>query len=141
MLVISAGGVVYRKGENGLEIQLIKDRFGKMTLAKGKLEAGETVEEAALREIAEETGTVGRIVDKLVNISYEDKVHASMKEVHYFLVEAIGGDDRVQVEEIDGLGWYKPEEAWKLQRSSGYGNNEEVLAKAFALLKLEGPHK
>lgn len=139
MQVISAGGVVYRENGGRLEIQLIRDRFGRMTLAKGKLEAGETVEQAALREIEEETGTVGRIQDKLTVIRYEDKVHGTDKEVHYFLVEAEGGTDRVQVEEIDGLGWYTPEEAWALQVSSGYGNNGEVLKKAFALLHLEGP--
>jgi len=141
MKVISAGGVVFRKGDKGLEIQLIRDRFGKITLAKGKLEAGETVEQAALREIEEETGTVGRIVDKLSVVEYEDKVHGADKEVHYFLVEAEGGRDRVQVEEIDGLGWHAPAEAWSLQTASGYRNNDEVLQQAFALLQYGGTNR
>ncbi|MEO3947354.1 NUDIX domain-containing protein [Gorillibacterium sp. CAU 1737] len=138
MKVISAGGVVYKKDSTGLSIQLIKDRFGQMTLAKGKLEEGETIQQAALREIQEETGTEGRIVDALMSIAYEDTVHGSAKEVHYFLVEAIGGEDRVQVEEIGEVGWYSPEEAWRLQTSFGYDNNDAVLKKAFALLQLEG---
>ena len=58
---ISAGGVVYRHHEGALQIQLILDRYGKTSLPKGKMEAGETVEQTALREICEETGIVGSI--------------------------------------------------------------------------------
>lgn len=137
MRVVSAGGVVYRKAEQGVgfEIQLIKDRFGKITLAKGRMEPGETVEETALREIAEETGTVGRIVKSLAVIHYRDEVHQADKVVHYYLVEAVGGSDKVQVEEIDEVGWFAPERALKLQKQSGYGNNDHVLEKALTELK------
>lgn len=137
MRVVSAGGVVYRKNAQGVgfEIQLIKDRFGKITLAKGRMEPGETVEQTALREIEEETGTVGRIVKPLSVISYRDEVHHADKEVHYYLVEAIGGSDKVQVEEINEVGWYTPERALFLQKQSGYGNNDHVLEKAWTELK------
>jgi 8-oxo-dGTP pyrophosphatase MutT (NUDIX family) len=48
----SAGGVVVRRMENGeWLVQMIADCFGKMTLAKGKMEPGETIEQTALREI------------------------------------------------------------------------------------------
>jgi len=56
---ISAGGVVYRKEGDRLELLMIEDRYGKWTLPKGKQEAGEEVEETALREIREETGLRG----------------------------------------------------------------------------------
>ena len=66
---ISAGGVVYRYNGDQLQIQLIKDRYGKMSFAKGKQEPGESVEETALREIVEETGIVGIIVKPIdINI-------------------------------------------------------------------------
>jgi 8-oxo-dGTP pyrophosphatase MutT (NUDIX family) len=137
---ISAGGVVYRKCGVELEIQLIEDRFGRMTLAKGKMEPGETVEQTALREIEEETGITGKITDSLNVISYVYE-HAELgtvkKEVHYYLVEAEDGPLTAQVEEITGVAWYSAREAWELQRDSGYDNNDEVLRIAFEKLGLE----
>ena len=56
MVEISAGGLVYRMEKDELQVQMIQDRYGKITLPKGKMEAGETIEETALREILEETG-------------------------------------------------------------------------------------
>lgn len=140
---ISAGGVVYRKRKEQLEIQLIEDRFGRMTLAKGKMEPGETIEQTALREIEEETGIIGQITEPLTIISYVYE-HAQLgniqKEVHYYLVEANSGQLEAQVEEIKGVAWYAPLEAWRLQRDSGYDNNDEVLALAFTKLGVEvGP--
>lgn len=127
---ISAGGVVYRNHDGQLEIQLIEDRFGRITLAKGKMEPGETIEQTALREIEEETGITGRLDAPIQVISYAYE-HAQLgtvqKEVHYYLVEADEGRLQAQVEEITGVAWYEPSEAWKLQRSSGYDNNDEVL--------------
>jgi len=140
MKEIAAGGVVYRRrGDGGLEIQLIEDRFGKVTLAKGRMEAGETVEETAVREIGEETGIKGRIVEKVsvVHYSYEMEDRGSVdKEVHYFLVEAAGGDLQPQLEEIAGVSWYDPQKAWRLQLDRGYENNHEVLGLALSLLGL-----
>ncbi|MFD0672098.1 NUDIX hydrolase [Cohnella sp. GCM10027633] len=135
---ISAGGVVYRRRDGGLEIQLIEDRFGKMTLAKGKMEPGETIEQTALREIEEETGLVGELRDKLTVIGYTYE-HATLgtveKEVHYYLVEAREGRLVAQVEEITGVGWYDPDTAWRLQLEQGYDNNDDVLR--LALDKLD----
>jgi 8-oxo-dGTP pyrophosphatase MutT (NUDIX family) len=134
---ISAGGVVFREQDGRLEIQLIEDRFGKRTLAKGKMEPGETVEQTALREIVEETGVTGRIVEPLQTISYQYE-HAELgvvqKEVHYYLVEAEEGQLRAQVEEISGVAWHPPADAWRLQREAGYDNNDEVLRLALERL-------
>lgn len=52
----SAGGVILRKIQNTWQVLLIKDMSGKWTFPKGKIEKGETIEEAAIREIFEETG-------------------------------------------------------------------------------------
>ncbi|MBB6675382.1 deoxyribose-phosphate aldolase [Cohnella nanjingensis] len=137
MKEISAGGVVYRNRNGKVEVQLIEDRFGKMTLAKGKMEQGETIEETALREIREETGIVGAIRGPLSVIRYQyetaDRVTVQ-KEVHYYLVEASEGALQAQVEEIKGVAWYAPEESWRLQRSGGYDNNDEVLRQALQKL-------
>ncbi len=77
MKEISAGGVVYRKAGDDLQVQMIQDRYGKITLPKGKMEPGETVEQTALREILEETGIVGRIVKPLETITYQSICQAS----------------------------------------------------------------
>jgi 8-oxo-dGTP pyrophosphatase MutT (NUDIX family) len=138
MKEISGGGVVYRKSsEGGLEIQLIEDRFGQVTLPKGRMEPGESIEQTALREIREETGITGHIIEPLAEIRYQyDSIDRGTvdKVVHYFLVEADGGQQQAQVEEIAGVSWYAPREAWRLQRTRGYDNNCAVLARALALL-------
>mgnify|MGYP001179646035 CR=1 FL=1 len=137
---VSAGGVVYRETGGRIEIQLIRDRFGRLSLAKGKLEPGETAEQAAIREIAEETGIDGEIVAPLTTVRYQyvkpgggtvDKV------VHYYLVRARDGELRAQTEEIDGVSWHDPGDAWSRQRAEGYGNNDEVLRLALGMLGLD----
>lgn len=133
MKEISAGGVVYRMHEGHLQVQLIQDRYGKITLPKGKMEAGETVPETALREIREETGIEGRIVSPLEIIKYQyqlPQMGMINKEVHYYLVEAVGGKLQPQVEEIRGVEWLEPGEAWRKHKKSGYANNDSVLKKA-----------
>ncbi|MFF2481633.1 NUDIX hydrolase [Paenibacillus sp. NPDC058071] len=140
MKEISAGGVVFRHTEDGaLQIQLIQDRYGKVSLPKGKMEAGETVEQTALREIAEETGLIGKIIEPIDQIKYQyhDEAKGTVdKEVHYYLVEAIGGTLQAQVEEIRGVDWFEPADAWRRQKQSGYDNNNRILAGALRLLGL-----
>lgn len=134
---ISAGGVVYRAAGDRLEVQLIQDRYGKISLAKGKMEPGETVEETALREIEEETGIVGKIVAPVdvIKYKYVNPVHGEVhKEVHYFLVEARGGTLRPQIEEISGVSWYDPMDAWLKQEQGGYDNNDVIVRKALSQL-------
>jgi len=60
--VRAAGGIVWRGGPGGRRLAVIhRPRRGDWTLPKGKLEAGESFEEAALREVAEETGCEARL--------------------------------------------------------------------------------
>lgn len=141
MKEISAGGVVFRRTEQDqLQIQLIQDRYGKVSLPKGKMEAGETVEQTALREIAEETGMEGVIVAPIdqIKYQYEHAAHGTVnKEVHYYLVEAVGGSLQAQVEEIRGVDWFEPLEAWRKQKQSGYENNNHIVAGALRLLGID----
>lgn len=133
MKEISAGGVVYRKKDGKLQIQLIQDRYGRTSLPKGKMEPGETVEQTALREIVEETGIRGVVQEPLALIEYKYK-HPEKglvdKEVHYFLVEAREGELVPQIEEIRGVAWFEPIAAWEKQLSSGYDNNDDILRNA-----------
>ena len=140
MKEISAGGVVYRKSGRKTELLIIEDRYMKVSLPKGKQEKGETIEETALREIQEETGIIGKVIQPL-EIIYYNYYHPELgpvaKEVHYYLVEALSGNLKPQVEEISKVDWLNPKQAWKKQRNNGYNNNNSVLKKAYEVLKLD----
>lgn len=85
------------------------DRRGRLlwSLPKGHLEAGESTEDAAVREIEEETGIRGRVVASLGTIDYwfvaEDRrIH---KTVHHYLLEAAGGRLSDRDLEVDEVAW------------------------------------
>jgi 8-oxo-dGTP pyrophosphatase MutT (NUDIX family) len=93
----SAGGVVVDLAAATPRAAVIArlNRAGRVEwcLPKGHLERGETPQEAAVREIAEETGITGRVIGSLGDIDYwfsaeGRRVH---KFVHHFLLEATGG--------------------------------------------------
>ncbi|MBP1930515.1 NUDIX hydrolase [Ammoniphilus resinae] len=139
MKEVSAGGVVYRRQPNHVEILMIEDRYMKVSLPKGKQESEETIEQTALREVREETGIEGEIREPLEVIYYQ-YYHPQMgqinKEVHYYLVEATGGVLVPQIEEINKVQWMEPTKAWKMQQENGYENNDSVISKAFDILGL-----
>jgi len=77
------------------------------SLPKGTPNAGETLEETALREVTEETGLLVRILAPVGPIEYVFvqrgvRIH---KTVHYFLMEAIGGDLAGHDREFDEVRW------------------------------------
>ncbi len=83
------------------------DRSGRLrwSLPKGHLEPGETAEQAAVREVAEETGITGRITAPLGSLSYSFTVDGRRihKRVHHFLMVAESGelsDDDIEVTEV-----------------------------------------
>jgi len=94
---ISAGGVVFKRAPQGILVGMIRDPFAKWAFAKGHVEPGETVEQAALRETREEMGLGSlRIVAPLGRIDFwfrdryrpESRGTLIHKFVHYFLLEA-----------------------------------------------------
>jgi len=109
----SAGGLVIDaprgRGPRGPRAALIArhDRRGRLvwSLPKGHLEQGETPEDAAVREIAEETGIAGRVVAPLGTIDFwfvaeNRRIH---KTVHHYLLIAEGGelsDEDIEVVEV-----------------------------------------
>jgi 8-oxo-dGTP pyrophosphatase MutT (NUDIX family) len=93
----SAGGLVVDRGTGEARAAVIArlNRAGRIEwcLPKGHLEQGETPEQAAVREIEEETGIRGRVVRALGTIEYRfsadgRRIH---KLVHHYLLEALGG--------------------------------------------------
>ncbi len=131
----SAGGVVYRLKENQIEIVLIKDRYERWTLPKGKLEPGEDSERAALREIAEETGIRGALVSRLHTVRYvysDQKRGPVNKTVDYFLVKAVGGDLVPQPGEVLAVRWV---ELSRAIQECEYENTVDVLTRAAQRLR------
>lgn len=131
----SAGGVVYKFDGENLKILLIATKNGKVwSLPKGLVEKNEDLKETALREIKEETGVNGKIIDEVGEISYwfVIKNEKYFKKVKYFLVEYIGGDINPDWE-VDIAKWFTSEEA--LQKLT-YKSDREILKKA--LKKISG---
>jgi len=85
---VSAGGVIVKKeGDVYLTLLLRDTRFPEWYFAKGHVESGETLEQAALREVAEEAGLHHLKIHSLLG-SYErfvEKTNES-KTIHYFLM-------------------------------------------------------
>ncbi len=106
---VSAGGLVLDPNSEPLAGALIGklSRRGTLiwALPKGKVEPGETLERAAIREVQEETGITGEIVAPLGSVQYwfissGKRIH---KTVHHFLLRAVGGtlsDADVEVTEV-----------------------------------------
>jgi ADP-ribose pyrophosphatase YjhB (NUDIX family) len=107
----SAGGLVVdrRDGDNPQAALIGRiDRRGRLlwSLPKGHVEAGETNEDAAVREVAEETGITGRVLAPLGTIDFwfvaeGRRIH---KTVHHFLMLAEGGElsaDDIEVEQVE----------------------------------------
>ncbi len=94
---ISAGGLVVDLGRPRPAAAVIArvNRAGRVEwcLPKGHLEDGETAEQAAVREIAEETGITGRVIGSLGTIDFwfSAKGRRIHKRVHHYLLEATGG--------------------------------------------------
>ncbi len=101
----SAGGVIYRWHDEFPHILLIRDAYQHWGFPKGHLEEGETAEDAAVREVKEETGIRGVVLAPLGTIDYwfvaeNRRVH---KTVHHYLLEAAGGelsDEDIEVTEV-----------------------------------------
>ena len=95
---VSAGGVVYRREDEGIEMALAarRTRRGELAwgLAKGAIEPGESEEQAAVREVLEETGLEVDVEADLGDIRYFyvwEGVRVR-KRVHFFLMRMTGGD-------------------------------------------------
>ncbi|MFA5094430.1 MAG: NUDIX hydrolase [Candidatus Omnitrophota bacterium] len=115
----SAGGVVYKNTASGIEIVILTRNGGKVfCLPKGKIEGSETPEQAALREIREETGLTGAIEEELGPIKYrfnseEDGVRVN-KTVTFFLVKYISGSTNDHDTDAEEVRWLLLSEALKI---------------------------
>ena len=110
----AAGGVVMRNGPEETEIAVVhRPRYDDWTFPKGKLDPGETFEEAALREVREETGLTCRLGPELAFAHYEDN-EGRPKVVRYWLMAVIEDPGFEPNDEVDELRWLTPAEATEL---------------------------
>jgi 8-oxo-dGTP pyrophosphatase MutT (NUDIX family) len=135
---VSAGGVVYRREGDDLEVLLAarRTRRGDLAwgLAKGGIEADESIEDAAVREVREETGIEADIEDPLGDTKYFyvwDEVRVR-KVVHFFLMRAVGGNIEDHDDEMEDVRWFPLERALK---RAAYRGEREVLARAAERLR------
>jgi 8-oxo-dGTP pyrophosphatase MutT (NUDIX family) len=104
--VRAAGGVVARDGRVAL---VHRPEYDDWTFPKGKLDRGESFEDAALREVEEETGLRGRLVRELPALRYD--VRGRPKLVRYWLMEVEAETPFVANDEVDEVHWLEPHEA------------------------------
>ena len=135
---ISAGGVVYRRSDDGIEIVLAsrRTRRGQLAwgLAKGGIEDEESMEDAAVREVREETGLLAEIEASLGETRYFyvwENVRIR-KTVHFFLMRHTGGDIDDRDDEMEEIRWFPLERALK---RAAYRGERDVLVRAAELLR------
>jgi len=134
---ISAGGLVVARNPRGVEAALIGrlDRRGRLlwSLPKGHIEQGETPEVTAVREVAEETGILGRVVGELGVIDFwfvidDRRIH---KTVHHYLLLAEGGELSDQDIEVTEVAWVPLDE---VPSRLAYEDERALLTRASVLL-------
>jgi mutator protein MutT len=137
---VSAGGlVVDSTGTKGLLIGRIDAKDVKRerllwSLPKGHIETGETPEQAAIREVKEETGIESQIDKSLGVIDFwfmagGKRIH---KTVHHFLFKETGGKIAPQVSEVDDVRWFPLEE---IVEKLAYPDEKKLIARSKELIK------
>jgi 8-oxo-dGTP pyrophosphatase MutT (NUDIX family) len=135
----SAGGVLVRKIHGRPMLAAIRPRGkeGVWALPKGRIDAGESAAETALREVREETGVEGRLVEKLGDVRYVYTWQGEriFKVVSFFLLRAgrgrIGQIDETMRIEVAEASWLPLADAPRLL---AYGGEREMAVKALERL-------
>lgn len=129
--VVAAGAVVTRRGKQVLLVH--RPKYDDWSFPKGKVERGEHVTTAAVREVAEETGIDIRLGPPLRAQRYSTGVR--MKTVHYWVARAVGEDDVSRYlpnHEIDQVVWVPYDDAMQLL---SYPHDRETLRESLTVRK------
>ena len=123
--IVAAGAVVTRAGKNEIEFLLIFRKYrGDWTFPKGKVDPGEHLLTAAVREVREETGFAVSLGVPLPTQTYE--VDGLRKDSHYWVAQKLAGEF-VPNDEVDEIAWLSLEQA---KAKLTYKHDQEVLAAA-----------
>ena len=129
-LIEAAGGVVLRGARGEREILVIhRPRHDDWTIPKGKLDDGEDHGEAALREVAEETGWRCSVGPWLPEVRYLDG-NARPKRVRFRMMRPLDQEPWAPSDEVDQIRWVTTERA---QEELSYSTDRDVLEAAMAL--------
>ena len=132
---VSAGGVVLREGAAGAEVVICgRDADDVWGLPKGTLDEGESLQEAAVREVSEETGLKVEIVKKIGVVEYwfsADGVRYH-KWVHHYLMRSTGGRTADHDAEHDRVEWMPADKAI---RRLTFDNDKNMVRQAMSKLK------
>ena len=120
--VRAAGGVVL-DGDGRVAV-IYRPKYDDWTLPKGKLEPGESWEQAAVREVEEETGLVCELDDELGSVTYTDR-HGRPKSVRYWRMTVCDGEFRPN-REVSELRWLSLEEA---AQQLSFDRDREIVAR------------
>ena len=132
---VSAGGLVIDfSGTRGLLIGRIDHKDASRerllwSLPKGHIEAGETPEQAAIREVQEETGITSEITKSIGVIDFwfmagGKRIH---KTVHHFIFKEVSGELTPQITEVDEVSWFPLAE---IVERLAYPDEKKLIAKS-----------
>ena len=123
--IVAAGAVITRAGKNEIGFLLIFRKYrGDWTFPKGKVDPGEHLLTAAVREVREETGFAVSLGVPLPTQTYE--VDGIRKDSHYWVAQKLAGEF-VPNDEVDEIAWLSLEQA---KAKLTYKHDQEVLAAA-----------
>lgn len=136
----SSGGVVYRVRRGRIQVALVQTQRGAWVLPKGAVERGEAPDDAAVREVLEETGIVSDVQENLGEIRYEVRPDLWTgfvpKIVHQYLLLARGGNIRPDPAEHVEARWVSVSDAIRMLH---HANERTVMVRAEESLRRSVP--
>lgn len=122
--VHAAGAVLWRRAGNEIEVALVhRPKYDDWTFPKGKLDPGETHEQAAMREVHEETACRGALGPALASVAYVD-AKGRPKTVRYWAMK-LDREERFEPNhEIDEVRWLRLDET---RETLSYDHDRELL--------------